>query len=248
MVASVQSGVSIHTAAPLPVRPPAGALAPVSRAVPAPVDQLQTSLPSGRVPAQPLKLFSDFDPIAAGKRNTTAQVSKAHRPASLKAALEPTFQIVEAVDPKTARALRQMRESDFEMAADGMHDMFAKHDIYAAWVTVAREKGTARLHFSDMILDDRFWKLRDAEKASVLIHEMVHAGDTPIISNFEKLFGTIANKVKGVEWGDPVEDRAYLHQAAINQKLGLGEGDEIYWTVRTYLEDRGLWPVPHRTK
>lgn len=213
--------------------------------LPAP-DRLQVqSRGDTRLPAQPLSLFSGFDPKEAGKRNTTVQIAKAKPPASIKAALEPTFKIVEAVAPEIGKALRKMEDTDFVMADDGIHDMFAKHDIYAAWVAIAREKGTVRLHFRKMVLDDRFWKLRDAEKASVLIHEMVHAQDTPIISNFEKLFGTIYNKVKGREWGDPVEDRAYLHQHAVNQKLGITERDEIYWTVQTYLEDRGLVP-PHK--
>ncbi|PIQ28177.1 hypothetical protein COW36_04935 [bacterium (Candidatus Blackallbacteria) CG17_big_fil_post_rev_8_21_14_2_50_48_46] len=209
-------------------------------------DTLQRQLKHDpRVPQAPLNLFSAFDPKEAGKANTTPQVSKANRPASIKAALEPTFKIVEAVDPEIGKALRKMDDSDFVLADDGIHDLFAKHDIYAAWVAVAREKGTAHLHFRDMVLDDRFWKMRDAEKASVIIHEMVHSKDTPVISNFEKLFGTIYNKVKGIEWGDPVEDRAYLHQNAVNQKLGITERDEIYWTVQTYLEDRGL-VAPHK--
>lgn len=217
----------------------------VANPVPAQVDQLKVQTRKDpRLPAQPVSLMAAFDPKEAGKRNTTPHISKANPPTSIKAALEPTIQIVEAVDPTIGKALRKMSDSDFVLADDGIHDMFAKHDIYAAWVTVAREKGNVRLHFHDMVLDDRFWKLRDAEKASVLIHEMVHAQDTPIISHFEKLFGTIYNKFKGRECGDPVEDRAYLHQYAVNQKLGINERDEIYWTVQTYLEDRGLVP-PH---
>jgi hypothetical protein len=196
-----------------------------------------------RVPHQPLKfaaLSPAFDPVVAGKTNSTVGYSKAKMPVSIKTALEPTFKIVDAVDPKIGKELRNMAESDFVLADDGIHDMFAKHDIYAAWVAVAREKGTAKLHFRDMVLDDRFWGMRDAEKASVLIHERVHAGDTPIISNFEKLIGSINNKIKGIDGGDPVEDRAYLHQYAVNQKLGITKNDEIYWAVQTYLEDRGL--------
>lgn len=181
-----------------------------------------------------------FDPKTAGKANTTANYSKANMPVPIKVALEPTFKLVDAVDPKIAKELRNMDESDFVLADDGIHDMFAKHDIYAAWVAVAREKGTAKLHFRDMVLDDRFWKMRDAEKASVLIHERVHASDTPIISNFEKLFGSLHNKIKGIDWGDPVEDRAYLHQYKLFEPLGITSKDEIFWNVQTYLEDRKL--------
>lgn len=196
-----------------------------------------------RVPQQPVSLFANqpaFDVIAAGKVNTTKGYNKANMPVPVKQALEPTFKLVDAVDPEIGKALRKLGNEDFGLAADGMHDMFAKHDIYAAWVAVARERGTAKLHFSDMILDDRFWGLRDAEKASILIHEMVHAGETPIISHFEKLFGTVYNKVKGIEWGDPVEDRAYLHQYKGFEKLGITKNDEVYWGVQTYLEDRKL--------
>ncbi len=198
-----------------------------------------------RVPSTPLTFAAKpaFDPVAAGKANTTPQYSKANMPVPIKTALEPTFKIIDAVDPKMGKALRGMDESDFVLADDGIHDMFAKHDIYAAWVAVAREKGTAKLHFRDMVLDDRFWKMRDAEKASVLIHERVHADDLPIISNFEKLFGSIKNKIKGIEWGDPVEDRAYLYQYEVNKKLGITDRDEMYWGVQTYLEDRGLVPA-----
>jgi hypothetical protein len=201
-----------------------------------------------RLPSQPISLFQMpqtpakpiFNAIEAGKLNTTKTYSKADMPVSIKEALGPTIRIVEAVDPKLAAAIHKMDENDFVLADDGIHDMFAKHDIYAAWTAIAREKGTAKLHFYDMVLDDRFWKLRDAEKASVLMHEMVHANDIPIISNFEKLFGTIYNKVKGIEWGDPVEDRAYKHQYAMFDKLGIKSNDEIFWTAQTYLEDRGL--------
>lgn len=233
----------------IPVSTPT--LAPTSAPVKVPprVDQLQLSQTTDkRVPSTPLSLSVTkpaFDPIAAGKVNTTPHYSKANMPVPIKTALEPTFKIIDAVDPKMGKALRSMDESDFVLADDGIHDMFAKHDIYAAWVAVAREKGTAKLHFRDMVLDDRFWKMRDAEKASVLIHERVHADDLPIISNFEKLFGTIKNKIKGIEWGDPVEDRAYLYQYEVNKKLGITDRDEIYWGVQTYLEDRGLVP-PHK--
>jgi len=221
-------------------------LAPKATTTPATADQLQLSRSKdSRVPSTPLSFAAKvaFDPIAAGKANTTPTYSKANMPVSVKTALEPTFKIIDAVDPKMGKALREMDESDFVLADDGIHDMFAKHDIYAAWVAVAREKGTAKFHFRDMVLDDRFWKMRDAEKASVLIHERVHADDLPIISNFEKLFGTIKNKIKGIEWGDPVEDRAYLYQYEVNKKLGITDRDEMYWGVQTYLEDRGLVPA-----
>lgn len=218
--------------------------APKAAPAPAPTkDHVAVStLKTGSTPA-PLALFGQtaaFDPIQAGKLNTTPTISKANPPASIKAALAPTLKIIAAVDPKMAQAISKLDDNDFVLAADGLTDMFAKHDIYAAWVAVAREGGTAKLHFSDMVLDDRFWKLNDAEKASVLSHEMVHAGDLPIISHFEKLFGVIKNKIDGVEMGDPVEDRAYVYQQAQFEKLGIGSSSEIFWTVQTYLEDRGL--------
>ena len=45
------------------------------------------------------------------------------------------------------------------------------------------------------------------------------------------------NKINGVEWGDPVEDRAYKHQYAMFEKLGITSRDEIFWTAQTYMED-----------
>lgn len=222
----------------LPVAPVAAPASP--KAV---QDSLSIKARTGAVPAAAVSFAAPaFDVIAAGKLNTTKGFKKGNMPGGVKAALEPTIKIVEAVDPKIGKALRELDESDFGLAADGMHDLFAKHDIYAAWVAVARERGTARLHFGDMILDDRFWDLRDAEKASILIHEMVHAGELPIISHFQKLGGTIWNKVKGIEWGDPVEDRAYLYQYHLFDKLGITRSDEVQWTVQTYLEDRKLVP------
>ncbi len=206
-------------------------------------DQVKlTATPVGSTPA-PVSLFPQktaFDPIKAGKVNTTQGISKANSPASIKAALAPTLKIIAAIDPEMSKAISKLDDNDFVLADDGIKDMFAKHDIYAAWVAVARDSGTMNLHFRDMVLDDRFWKLNDGEKASVLSHEMVHAGDLPIISNFEKLFGVIKNKIDGVEMGDPVEDRAYVYQQAQFEKLGIDSSSEIFWTVQTYLEDRGL--------
>ncbi|MEZ0370446.1 MAG: hypothetical protein ACAI44_15260 [Candidatus Sericytochromatia bacterium] len=233
----------VPAAAPPGLRPPLAC--PSASCPPVAGDTLRLKAAAGdaRVPAQPLSLFSapaGLDPIAAGKLNSTQGFKKGHMPVSTRQALDPTIKIVEAVAPEIGKAMRKLDDGDFELAADGMQDVFAKHDIYAAWVAVARERGTARLHFSDMILDDRFWELRDAEKASILIHEMVHAGETPIISHFEKLFGTIYNKVKGIEWGDPVEDRAYVYQYGLFDKLGITKADEVFWAVETYLEDRKL--------
>ncbi len=254
MVNAVASFVQSPVSAPArPIRALNQPLAatPASQAQLASRDSLSLLKSDGRVPAQPVSLFAAaavptsvvpqaFDVIAAGKINTTQGISKASIKVPVKTALEPTIKIVEAVAPEIGKALRKLDEDDFGLAADGMHDLFAKHDIYAAWVAVARERGSARLHFSDMVLDDRFWALRDAEKASILIHEMVHAGETPIISHVEKLFGTVYNKVKGIEWGDTVEDRAYLYQHKLFDKLGITQKDEVFWTVQTYLEDRKL--------
>lgn len=206
----------------------------------APSDTLALSA-RGKVPASAISFAAPaFDPIEAGKKNTTQGLSKAHMPMPVKEALGPTLKIIRAVDPEMAKAIDKLDEDDFILADNGLKDLFGQHDMYAAWVAVVREGGTANLHFSDMVLDDRFWKLRDAEKASVLMHEMVHSKDIPIVSHFEKLFGTIKNKVQGVEWGDPVEDRAYVHQYQMFEKLGIGSSDEIFWTAQTYLEDRGL--------
>lgn len=229
---------------PVPSLGPARPAAPIAvqNPVPAARDSLTLTRLDGRVPAAPVSLFGTqpLDIKAAGKLNTTKGYTKANMPVPVKTALEPTFKLVDAVAPEIGKALRKLDNSDFALAADGMHDMFAKHDIYAAWVAVARERGTAKVHFSDMVLDDRFWGMRDAEKASVLIHEMVHAGETPVISHFEKLFGTLYNRVKGIEGGDPVEDRAYLYQQKLLAPLGITQNDEIHWTVQTYLEDRKL--------
>ena len=244
MLTAVQSA-PISGPRPLPPAAARPALSPaLSPAAPSQADSLSLRLaPQGKLPAAvAVSLFAQpaFDPIAAGKLNTTQGYQKAAMPVSVTEALEPTIKIVEAVAPEIGKALRKLDNHDFGLAADGMHDMFAKHDIYAAWVAIARERGTARLHFSDMVLDDRFWALRDAEKASILIHEMVHAGELPIISHFEKLFGTVYNKIKGIEWGDSVEDRAYLYQYQLFDKLGITKSDEVYWTAQTYLEDRKL--------
>lgn len=237
--------ISLSASIPLRAQPQA----PIANKTPVARDQfIFKNQADTRLPAQPISLFhmpqspvkEAFNPIEAGKINSTKTYSKANMPVSIKEALGPTMRIVEAVAPEIAAALHKMDEHDFVLADDGIHDMFAKHDIYAAWTAIAREKGTAKLHFYDMVLDDRFWKLRDAEKASVLMHEMIHAKDIPIISNFEKLLGTIYNKVKGIEWGDPVEDRAYKHQYAMFDKLGISSQDEIFWTAQVYLEDRGL--------
>lgn len=247
MATAIQSPLQASSPALYPLAKPVVQSPPLPAALksaPSSKDQLQLQAASDqRVPTAPISLFASkpaFDVMAAGKLNTTQGYTKAKMPVSVKTALEPTIKLVEAVAPEIGKALRELDENDFGLAADGMHDMFAKHDIYAAWVAVARERGTAKFHFSDMILDDRFWGLRDAEKASILIHEMVHAGETPVISHFEKLFGTVYNKVKGIEWGDPVEDRAYLYQYKLFDKLGITKNDEIYWTVQTYLEDRKM--------
>lgn len=264
MVNAVASLPQLQAPISAPVRPAASTLALQAPAVPA---ALPAALPAtlgrdslslpvlskgdARVPAAPVSLFAQapvaaapankaLDVIAAGKINTTQGLTKAKFNVPVKTALEPTIKLVEAVAPEIGKALRKLGEEDFALAADGMHDMFAKHDIYAAWVAVARERGTAKIHFSDMVLDDRFWALRDAEKASILIHEMVHAGETPVLSHFEKLFGTVYNKVKGIEWGDTVEDRAYVYQHKLFDQLGITQKDEVFWTVQTYLEDRKL--------
>lgn len=229
-----QTPVPPRTVTPAPIRPAA--------------DQLAVQTRRGQIPAQAVSFFqaplpaASFDPVAAGRQNTTAGFSKATQNQSVKSALGPTLKIVAAVAPEIAADIEKMDDKRFLLAENGIKDLFGQHDMYAAWTTVIREKGSARLHFRSMVLDDRFWKLRDAEKASVLMHEMIHANDTPIISNFEKLFGTLHNKIKGVEWGDPVEDRAYLHQYQQFSKLGITEKDEIFWGVQTYLEDRGLIP------
>lgn len=192
-----------------------------------------------RVPAQPLSLSAPFDPIAAGRKNTTQGYSKANMPVPVTVALEPTFRIIDAVHPEMGKVARNLDDGDILLADDGVKDMFSKHDIYAAWTAVIRERGTANLHFGSMILDDRFWNLRDAEKASVIMHELTHSQETPIISHFQKLFGVIGNRIKG-DYGDPVEDRAYLDQFKMFDKLGIDDKDEMFWGVQVYLEDRGL--------
>lgn len=231
----------------LPLSAPAQRLG-VSPAAMAPVapststDHLQgPSTASGSAPATGVRFLSATEVIARGKLNTTATYSKAQMPVPIKEALKATLELVAAVDPERAKTLAAMEESDFLLADDGIKDMFAKHDIYAAWAGVIREKGSATLHFGSMVLDDRFWKLRDAEKASVLIHETIHAEEIPVISHVQKLVGVVGNRIKG-DYGDPVEDRAYLHQHTLFEALGIGTKDEIFWTVQTYLEDRKMIP------
>ena len=91
------------------------------------------------------------------------------------------------------------------------------------------------------------YDLDDVEKHSVTVGLRwdLHEDETPVVSHLQKLGGTIWNKVKGLEWGDPVEDRAYLYQHQLFNKLGITSKDEVYWTVQTYLEDRKLVP-PHK--
>lgn len=234
--ARVSAPLSIAAVTPKKASP-----APIKNTTASASDALQLQLKrDGRVPTQPLNLMAaPFDPIAAGRENTTKGYSKAHMPVPVKEALEPTLRIIDTVNPKLAKVVRDLDEHDILLADDGIKDMFAKHDIYAAWTAVIREKGTANLHFGSMILDDRFWGLRDAEKASVIMHEITHSKEIPIVSHFQKLFGVIGNQIKG-DYGDPVEDRAYLDQWNMFPKLGITDKDEIFWTVQVYLEDRGM--------
>lgn len=201
-------------------------------------ESLNISNAKGQIPANHIFFREPFDVIEEGKKNSTKGFSKANMPVSIKDALEPSLKLLDKVEPEIAKGLRNLDEHDIELTDDGLTSFFQKNEIYAAWVAVAREG--MQFHFSDMILDDNFWGLTDAEKASVLLHEYVHAKEIPIISHFEKLFGTLKSLVTK-EYGDGVEDRAYLRQYDSFKKLGIENG-EIYWTVRSYLEDRNLWP------
>lgn len=242
MVGQIQlAAPSIPVKATVPVAPPPRPATPVIPASSTTVaDKLQVARPAtGSVPANMFQSKA-FDVIAEGRKNTTTGVTKHTIKVPVKTALEPTIRLVEAVDPKIGKALRKLDESDFALSHDGMKSFGQKHEIYAAWVAIAREGMT--LHARDMVLDNHFWALNDAEKASVLIHEMTHAQEIPIISHFEKLAGTIRGLIQK-NYGDPVEDRAYLKQWNMFPTLGITERDDIYWDVKTYLEDRKLLPA-----
>lgn len=242
MVGQIQlAAPSIPVKTTLPVTPSPALKAVVSAPTPtALADSVKVaSTPTGSIPANMFQTKT-FDVIAEGRKNSTAGLTKANIKVPVKTALEPTIRLVEAVDPKIGQKLRKMDESDYALSHDGMKSFGQKHEIYAAWVAIAREGMT--LHANDMVLDNHFWESNDAEKASILIHEMTHAGELPIISHFQKLAGTIRGLIKK-DYGDPVEDRAYLKQWNAFPKLGITERDGVYWDVKTYLEDRKLLPA-----
>ena len=176
--------------------------------------------------------------------NTTKGITLQNSPADIKGALEPTLKVLELYDSKAADWIRNLSEGDFILSKNEVSSMggLVKADMIAAWTTLARHNFTPLVN--TMVLADQFWDFNDLDKASILYHEYIHATDTPLVSNFKSLAGTIDNAINKTI-GNKTEDKAYMAQWKMLETLGVKSGD-VYNLVKYYLEDRKIGPFEQK--
>jgi len=172
--------------------------------------------------------------------NTTQGITKEKPPKDVKKALEPSLKILELYDSKAADWLRNLKKGDYLLAPYEIKVFggLMKQEMYAAWSSIIREG--INLHINDMVLGNHFWELNDAEKASVLYHEYIHAVDDPVCRQVYKTYGAIENAITK-NYGDKAEDKAYLAQWKMMQSLGIKSG-LMYEEVKYYMEERKIGP------